>query len=459
MQPLTTPVLGTVTAFTIATPDLERSLTYYRQLGFSEVLPAEWPFPWIQISDGVVLIMLRKDVEPYIALTYYTKDAGKTAKDLEAKGISFSQKANPKDMMKRYVFQSPDGVNISIVSGVEGFRQPVGPGMLAMPPEDYTKPEKYVNKVCGLYGEFAQPVKDLQAAIAFWKLLGFEVVSKFHSPYSWAILSDGLSVIGLHQTTHFSQPAITYFAADMKKKLDELKAAGLTDYTEQEAGNAILTTPEQQHIFLFPLGVTSTPAKPKIGDLKVSIIETDRLLLKTLTPELMSHLFTQYADEDIMQFLGVNGTELETEKENQRKGLTTYRTSFKIFLIVEKTSGKVIGRCGYHTWYLPHHRAEIGYAIKDETNKRQGFMTEAIGAIIDHGFREMDLNRIEAMVGTQNEASIKTLGKFGFVREGLMRSHYFKNGKMEDSIIYSLLNSEYQEMQKAKEDTAKSLSL
>lgn len=446
MKSLPKPILGDITAFTIATPDLEQSLAYYNMLGYAEVMRAEWPFPWIQVSDGTVLIMLRKDPQPYIALTYYVKNAERVVKDLEGKGIAFTQKAKPKDMLKRYVFQSPDGLNVSLVGTVEGFRQPAGPGMLTMKQEDYFKPEQYTNKTCGMYGEFAHPVTDLDASIAFWELLGFTVLSRNEMPYPWAIMSDGLAVVGLHQSGHFSFPAITYFAADMQEKLQRLKKAGLKNYTEQGGGNATLTTPEQQHIFLFSLGGTSQPAKPNIADLKINTLETQRLWLKELSPELMATLLNAYADDELMSFLGVDENGLKTERQNLAGGLTTYRLSFRNFLIVEKESNRVVGRCGFHTWYIQHARAEIGYSINDETAKRKGLMSEAIAAVIDYGFRQMELNRIEAMVGTANEASLKIMNKAGFTREGLMRSHYFKNGRMEDSIVFGLLRSEYESL-------------
>ncbi|MBL0102879.1 MAG: hypothetical protein IPP51_03445 [Bacteroidetes bacterium] len=66
--------LGEVTAFTITTTDLEKSLNYYQRLGFSELFRTDFPFPLIQISDGAIMIMLREVQEPYIALTYYVKE-------------------------------------------------------------------------------------------------------------------------------------------------------------------------------------------------------------------------------------------------------------------------------------------------------------------------------------------------------------------------------------------------
>ena len=255
MDNLPVPILGEITAFTITSPDLERSLAYYQKLGFKELYRADWPFPWIQITDGVLLIMLRADATPYIALTYYVKDINGVVAGLDNKGIKFTQRAKDSDALKRYVMQSPDGLTISLVNIIEGFSQPPGPGMLTMPQQDYFNPEKYVNKVCGLFGEFAHPVKDLEKSLEYWALLGFKAISKFTAPYPWAIISDGLSIVGLHQTTDFSYPAITFFAADMKDKIAKLKEAGLTDYTEKGSGSIVLTTSEQQHINLFKLGM------------------------------------------------------------------------------------------------------------------------------------------------------------------------------------------------------------
>jgi catechol 2,3-dioxygenase-like lactoylglutathione lyase family enzyme len=255
MHNLPNPILGEITAFTITSPDLEKSLAYYKRLGFSEVFRADWPFPWIQISDGVLLIMLRLEQKPYIALTYYVKNIEKVVADLEETAIIFAQKPKKDDLIQRYLLHSPDGLNISLVNIIEGFSQPPGPGMLQMPPHDYFKPETYVNKTCGLFGEFAHPVANLEESLQFWQKLGFALVSKFSSPYPWAIISDGLSIVGLHQSDHFSFPAITYFAADMKEKIANLIAGGLTDYTDQGPSNIVLATPEDQHIFLFKLGM------------------------------------------------------------------------------------------------------------------------------------------------------------------------------------------------------------
>jgi catechol 2,3-dioxygenase-like lactoylglutathione lyase family enzyme len=189
MLNLPTPKLSDVNAFTIATHDLEKSLSFYQLLGFSELWRSDFPFSLIMISDGAIQIMLRQGEEPYIALTYYVREMDKVIAGLEADGINFLQKPKESDMIKRYMIQSPDGVIISLVTFVDGFTQPPGPTMLNTPPADFSNPEKYVNKTCGLFGEFAHPVDDLEKSISYWEKLGFKAHSQKTSPYPRAIHS------------------------------------------------------------------------------------------------------------------------------------------------------------------------------------------------------------------------------------------------------------------------------
>lgn len=317
--------------------------------------------------------------------------------------------------------------------------------MLQLPNEDYFRPEKYVNKSIGMFGELAHPVADLERSISFWEQLGFNAVSRFTAPYPWAIVTDGLSVVGLHQTDRFVWPAITYFASDMQDKIRLLKDTSLSGFTDQEGANATLVTPEKQHIFLYSLGDQSQKTTKKIQDLRQPIIETSRLLLKELNPEIMQEIFSDFSDEELMQYLGLASPEaLEQEKSNFRLGMTTYRISYKAFLLVEKETGKVIGKCGFHNWYAQHSRAELGYAMSDESAKRKGYMSEAVHAIVRHGFENMGLNRIEAFVAPANIPSLKLVRGMGFVEEGTLREHFCKNDILEDSVCFSMLKKEYE---------------
>jgi hypothetical protein len=218
----------------------------------------DFPFPWIQVSDGSLLLMIREYEHPFIALTYYVKELDEVIRQLEEKGINFIHRPEPSDAVRRFTFQSPDDLYISLIGipNIEKMQRPNALTMLNFPQSDYFSPEKYPNTRIGLFGEFSHPVKELSASLHFWKGIGFKVLSEFVTPYPWAIVSDGLSIIGLHQSQHFSAPAITYFAADMKARIERLKEEGLDSIKELGSESSVMVkTPEGQQVFLFALGV------------------------------------------------------------------------------------------------------------------------------------------------------------------------------------------------------------
>jgi ribosomal-protein-alanine N-acetyltransferase len=72
-------------------------------------------------------------------------------------------------------------------------------------------------------------------------------------------------------------------------------------------------------------------------------------------------------------------------------------------------------------------------------------MKEALKPIIDYGFNQMKLNRIEALIAPNNIPSLKLIKHFNFKEEGLLKNHYLKDGVYEDSLFFGLLAHEYQD--------------
>lgn len=248
--------LGEVASIYVASTDLDSSIAFYKKIGFPKIASNVMPVPWALVSDGSLLIMMRKDSTKYVGLTYYTKNIENTVAQLEKNGIVFIQKPKEEDLIKRYFFKSPDGLNIMLASNVGLFKQPTGVTMLNMNPIALQSEGTYPNKECGAFGEFCHPVTDLNRSIEYWKKLGFEVKTQTSQPYPWAILSDGLMLIGLHQTKNFSYPAVTYFGLNTEKRVQELKEKGVTGITEFMGKNHVsLKTWEGLQFFLFSTGM------------------------------------------------------------------------------------------------------------------------------------------------------------------------------------------------------------
>jgi [ribosomal protein S5]-alanine N-acetyltransferase len=177
------------------------------------------------------------------------------------------------------------------------------------------------------------------------------------------------------------------------------------------------------------------------------IIETDRLLLRVIKPETMKQLYTVTSSgEEHRNFLGITSEkEYALFRERYSPDMTTYFFSYRHFIIHDKRTGAFMGRCDYHTWQIRHFRAEIGYALNQEY-RGKGYMREALKAVLLHGFEEMELHRVEAFVGPANLPSINLVKNFGFKEEGLLREHYYRDGRWEDSACFSLLRGEYEEL-------------
>lgn len=121
--------------------------------------------------------------------------------------------------------------------------------------------------------------------------------------------------------------------------------------------------------------------------------------------------------------------------------ITSYAEKRGIRWGIERKGTKgLIGTIGFNLWSPKHRRAEIGYELLPES-WRNGYATEAISAVLQYGFQELKLNRIGAIVFTENEASNHLLLKLGFQQEGILRDYMVQNGRANDTYIYSLLSS------------------
>lgn len=153
----------------------------------------------------------------------------------------------------------------------------------------------------------------------------------------------------------------------------------------------------------------------------------------------MRETFADKDDRELIKWLGAKSeSEIAEERDNLKKGVKTYKTSFHYFHLIDKAGLQTIGWYGYHMWFTQHHRAELGYTITEESFRRRGLMKEALADVIRYGLEVMGLRRIEALTSHENEVSKKLLTDFGFRFEGVLKGHYKVNDVMEDSLMYAL---------------------
>ena len=105
-------------------------------------------------------------------------------------------------------------------------------------------------------------------------------------------------------------------------------------------------------------------------------------------------------------------------------------------------TGRVIGTIGFMWIQEDNNAAEVGYSLAREFWNR-GIMTEALKAVIGHGFMGMNLNRIEAQHETTNPASGAVMRKCHMLKEGTLRGRLFNKGRYVDVDLYAILRKDY----------------
>ncbi|GAA5070937.1 GNAT family N-acetyltransferase [Roseibacterium beibuensis] len=89
----------------------------------------------------------------------------------------------------------------------------------------------------------------------------------------------------------------------------------------------------------------------------------------------------------------------------------------------------------------PAQAGTLGYWI-GEAHARQGYMREAIEAVVHYAFRSLDLSRLEAACLPENVASRGVLEKTGFKYEGVAQSYLQINGRWRNHVLYANLRAD-----------------
>lgn len=165
--------------------------------------------------------------------------------------------------------------------------------------------------------------------------------------------------------------------------------------------------------------------------LRRMLLETPRLTLHLITPHIIREKMSSLTKEEFLIDFGCEEPAYLRYQDMVAKGMETHRLSVRYFLISRKEDEITMGECGFHTWNIFHRRAELFYALNRDEFKRQGYLSEALPFVIDYGFQEMNLHRIEALIADENIPSKKLLLKNRFRFEGIMREEIHSVFSME----------------------------
>ena len=123
------------------------------------------------------------------------------------------------------------------------------------------------------------------------------------------------------------------------------------------------------------------------------------------------------------------------------KGFFPERVALR-WSISRPADDRMIGHLSLFSFSEQSGRAEIGYGLA-RPHWGQGFMHEALIAVVDYAFGPLDLRRLEADIDPRNHASLRALERLGFAREGLLRERWQVGDEISDSALMGLLAHEW----------------
>ena len=114
-----------------------------------------------------------------------------------------------------------------------------------------------------------------------------------------------------------------------------------------------------------------------------------------------------------------------------------------IYAIIKKNSNELIGAVGLMINNI-HRKAELSFWV-GVPYWGKGFCTESSKALIEYGFKDLNLNRIYALSMDYNIGSYKVMEKIGMKYEGTRKQDVIKNGVLKDLKSYAILKEEFNE--------------
>lgn len=179
--------------------------------------------------------------------------------------------------------------------------------------------------------------------------------------------------------------------------------------------------------------------------LNIPTLYTERLSLRAMHPIDAEDMFDYARRSEVTEYL------LWSEHKSlgfTKDYLVYIQSRYKLgdfydWAIIDRESRRMIGTCGFTKIDPSNNSAEIGYVLNPDFHRR-GLGSEAVSRIIEFGFEELSLNRIEARFMQGNEASFALMKKVGMTFEGYMRDLVFVKGNYRTVGVSSILRSEYE---------------
>ncbi len=176
---------------------------------------------------------------------------------------------------------------------------------------------------------------------------------------------------------------------------------------------------------------------------KFESVETENYLLKEIEASDIHNIHKGLSNPEITKYYDVHFSTLAETQEQMEWYSDLKKNGTGIWWgIYNKTADEFCGAAGFNNLDNKNKKAEIGlWLLKEAWGK--GILNEVMPKLFEIGFTELDLNRIEGSVASDNLKCKRALEKINFTYEGTMKEAEIKNGQKISVDFYAILKSEW----------------
>jgi ribosomal-protein-alanine N-acetyltransferase len=173
------------------------------------------------------------------------------------------------------------------------------------------------------------------------------------------------------------------------------------------------------------------------------VLETARLRLRPMASVDGKALHAAFGDSECMRYWNLPPTRDLAESTKWVDWLAKYTPySHAAWTVLGKRDTRVFGMVNYHHRYARNRHLEVGYVLL-RPYWGQGFMTEAMQALLAHCFDALRVHRVEALIQPENAASIRVAERLGFRCEGgPLRDRWRVGESYRSTLVYALLEQD-----------------
>jgi RimJ/RimL family protein N-acetyltransferase len=173
--------------------------------------------------------------------------------------------------------------------------------------------------------------------------------------------------------------------------------------------------------------------------LTFAVRETERLILRAITPDDATAIHRYMSDPEVTVFLPEGQLDMDAARAFAARNAGDEATAIAV---LERGAGEIIGHMPFHPWFGPRTH-EIGWVF-GRTHQGRGYATEAARSLLAYAFETLGCHRVIATCQPENPPSWRVMEKLGMRREAHFRAALFRGGdEWWDEYFYAILDHEY----------------